>query len=247
MTSAPAPQGLVAMIPARIGSTRLPMKNLALIDGEPMIAYAIKAAQAAGLFDRIVVNADSPLFAKIAERYGVEFYHRPPHLGSSTTKSDDVVRDFMVNHPAEILAWVNPTSPLQTGAEIRRVIEHFREEALDTLITVKEEQVHANFNGAPLNYTTAGLFAQTQDLQPVELFVYSVMMWRTAPFLAAYAAQGHAFFVGKVGFYPVDKLSAIIIKREEDLRLAEFVVKTLKAGQAAPLRYDPLAEEARRG
>ncbi|MBI4792981.1 MAG: hypothetical protein HY789_09735 [Deltaproteobacteria bacterium] len=112
---------------------------------------------------------------------------------------------------------------------------------------MKNEQVHANFAGLPLNYRTDELFAQTQDLVPVELFVYSVMMWRTAPFLAAYAEQGHAFFVGKVGFYPVDKLSAIIIKREEDLRLAELVIKTMKQAGGAPLRYDPLAEEARRG
>lgn len=239
--------GTVAMIPARIGSTRLPMKNLALIDGEPMIAYAIKAAQNSGVFDRIVVNADAPLFAKVAERYGVDFYQRPEYLGSSTTKSDDVVYDFMQHNPADIVAWVNPTSPLQTGAEVRQVIDYFRIETLDTLITVKDEQVHANFGGRPLNYNTDELFAQTQDLTAVELFVYSVMMWRTAPFMAAYEAQGHAFFVGKVGFYPVDKLSAIIIKREEDLRLAEFVIKTMRQSGAAPLSYDPLADEVGRG
>jgi CMP-N-acetylneuraminic acid synthetase len=237
----------IAMVPARIGSTRLPMKNLALIDGEPMIAYAIRAAKDSGVFDRVVVNADAPVFAKIAERYGVDFYQRPAVLGSSTTKSDDVVHDFMKNHPADIVAWVNPTSPLQTAGEVREVIRHFQREELDTLITVKNEQVHANFAGSPLNYRTDELFAQTQDLLPVELFVYSVMMWRTAPFMAAYAKQGHAFFVGKVGFYPVDKLSAIIIKREEDLRLAEFVIKTMRQTGGAPLRYDPLAEEARRG
>jgi len=235
------------MIPARIGSTRLPMKNLALIDGEPMIAYAIKAAKDSGVFDRVVVNADAPVFAKIAQRYGVEFYHRPAQLGSSTTKSDDVVRDFMRNHPSDILAWVNPTSPLQTASEVRQVVGHFENEALDTLITVRDEQVHANFQGRPLNYTTTGLFAQTQDLVPVELFVYSVMMWRTTPFLTAYEQQGHAFFVGKVGFFPVEKLSAIIIKREEDLKLAEFVIKTLRADRNEPLRYDPLADEARHG
>ncbi|MBA3015306.1 MAG: hypothetical protein KKD63_13155 [Proteobacteria bacterium] len=237
----------IAMIPARIGSTRLPMKNLALIDGEPMISYAIKAAKNSGVFDKVVVNADAPVFAKIAERYGVDFYQRPEYLGSSTTKSDDVVRDFMINNPSDILAWVNPTSPLQRSSEVRQVVSHFDHEALDTLITVSNEQVHTNFKGHPLNYTKTGLFAQTQDLAPVQLFVYSVMMWRTAPFLETYGQQGHAFFVGKVGFFPVDKLSAIIIKREEDLRLAEFVIKTMRVNQDSPLRYDPLAKEARHG
>ena len=238
---------VIAMIPARIGSTRLPMKNLALLAGEPMIAYAIKAARESGVFERIVVNGDAPVFAKIAERYGVEFYLRPAELGSSTTKSDDVVRDFMAHHPAEIVCWVNPTSPLQTGDEVRQVVEHFQEQQLDTLITVSDAQVHANFEGHPLNYRTDEFFAQTQDLSPVQLFVYSIMMWRTTSFMAEYAAKRHAFFVGKVGFFPVSKLSAIIIKRQEDLELAAFILQTRKQGAAGLLHYDPVAMEAQHG
>ncbi|MFZ5775054.1 MAG: cytidylyltransferase domain-containing protein [Thermodesulfobacteriota bacterium] len=234
---------IVAMIPARIGSTRLPMKNLALINGQPMIAYAVKAAQESGMFDRIVINGDSPVFGKIAERYGVEFYHRPEHLGSSTTKSDDVVNDFMQAHPADIVCWVNPTSPLQSGTEIRAVINHFLAEGLDTLITVSNAQVHANFGGKPLNYRTDELFAQTQDLTPVELFVYSVMMWRSAPFLADHKRQGHAFFVGKVGFFPVSKESAIIVKKAEDLKLIENIMKSRDAGGEETVVYDPVAKE----
>lgn len=233
---------IIAMIPARIGSTRLPKKNLALISGAPLISYAINAAKASGVFDRIVINADDPIFEKIALRYGVEFYHRPKALGSSTTKSDDVVLDFIKSHPSEIVCWVNPTSPLQTGEEIRKVVHHFQNKGLDSLITTLDQQVHANFSGTPLNYATDELFAQTQDLTPVELFVYSVMMWRTRPFVQAYEAQDHAFFVGKVGFYPVSKLSAIIIKRKEDLKLAEFILKSME-GNSDAVEYDPLIKD----
>ena len=235
----------IAMIPARIGSTRLSMKNLALIDGRPLIYYAIQAAKESGVFDRVIINADAPLFAKIAERYGVEFYLRPSKLGISYTKSDDVVHDFMQNHPCDTLAWVNPTSPLQTGREVREAVNYFNDQSLDTLITVNNAQVHANFGGRPLNYVTNELFAQTQDLRPVEFFVYSIMMWRTAPFINDYQKQGHAFFVGKIGFFPVSKETAIIIKRQEDLRLAEYIIKAGKAGKAV-LEYDPLAAEAKK-
>ena len=238
-----AKETIIAMIPARIGSTRLPKKNLALINGEPLISYAVKAAQASGVFDRIIINTDDPVFGKIADRYGVEFYLRPEALGSSTTKSDDVVLDFINKHPGDIVCWINPTSPLQTGDEIKNVVLHFQNQELDSLITVIDQQVHANFNKAPLNYKTDELFAQTQDLVPVELFVYSVMMWRTENFVRAYQTQGHAFFVGKVGFYPVSRLSAIIIKRKEDLKLAEFILKSLEDASDDPVQYDPLAED----
>ncbi len=228
----------IAMIPARIGSTRLKMKNLALIDGKPMIAYTIIAAQKSGVFDSIVLNSDDEVFAKIADRYGVEFYHRPKHLGSSTTKSDDVVLDFMQQHPSEAVAWVNPISPLQTGKEIKRVVEYFFKENLDSLITVKNEQVHVIYENQPINFDLKGKFAQTQDLTPVQPFVYSVMMWRTKPFSEEMKKNGYAFFTGKVGYFPVSKLSSIIIKTEEDLKLAEFVVKASKVKEL--LQYDVL-------
>lgn len=236
-------ENIIAMIPARIGSTRLPKKNLALINGEPLISYAIKAAKSSGIFDRILLNADDIIFNEIAERYEVDFYHRPEHLGSSTTKSDDVVYDFIKNHQSDVVAWVNPTSPLQTGQEIYDVVRYFQKENLDSLVTVFDQQVHANFDNCPLNYRTDELFAQTQDLTPVELFVYSVMMWRTKVFSDSYEKKKHAFFVGRVGFYKVSKLSSIIIKRKEDLKLAEFVLKSLADGSADQVEYDSVVKE----
>jgi len=232
---------IIAMIPARMGSTRLAMKNLVLIDGRPMIYYAIAAAKAAGIFDRIVLNSENAIFGEIAKRYSVDFYLRPEKLGSSTAKSDDVVDDFMSRYPAEITAWVNPTSPLQTGEEIRKVVECFISEQLDTLITVRSEQVHALYGGRPLNFKVDEQFAQTQDIMPVERFVYSVMMWRNEVFRRTFSVKGYALFCGKIGYFPVSKESALIVKTEEDIKLIDYIAtgKAMKAG--APLTYDPIA------
>jgi CMP-N-acetylneuraminic acid synthetase len=234
----------IAMIPARIGSSRLPMKNLALIDGEPMIAYAVRAAIESGVFDTVVINSDAPVFGEIAARLGVDFYQRPPHLGNSATKSDQVVYDFMRQFPADMVCWVNSISPLQTAEEIRSATNYFSANQLDSMITVNRQQVHANYANRPLNYLTDELFAQTQDLMPVELFVYSLMMWRTSTFMQAYEQKGYAFFEGKVGFFPVSKLSSIIVKRAEDLHLVECVIKARRDGDHTQVCYDPLAQEA---
>lgn len=233
--------GTIAMIPARTGSTRLKLKNLALVNGMPMIGRVIESAKAAGCFDRIVVNSDGRAFAEIAKRHGVEFYLRPEHLGSSTTKSDDVVRDFMDKHPAEVTAWVNSISPLQPAEEIAAVMAHFRAQSLDSLITVHDEQVHCLHDGQPVNFSFEGKFAQTQDLKPVRRFVYSIMAWRNAPFLEAMRRQEHAFFTGKVGYFGVGQLSALIVKTEHDLRLCDALARLLDAGLPA-LDYDPLVE-----
>lgn len=231
---------ITAMIPARIGSTRLKMKNLALINGKPLIYYAIEAAKTSGVFNRIVLNSDNEIFAAIARRYDVEFYQRPVELGSSTTKSDTVVYDFMSKYPSDVLAWTNPTSPLQMGDEVKEVINYFVEKELDTLITTKNEQVHCVYQNKPVNFRMEEIFAQTQDLEPVQPFVYSIMMWRSRIFMDAYEKRGHALFCGKVGYYPVSKKSALIVKTEEDLMIADYIMRSEKKNKKQKIKYDKL-------
>lgn len=233
---------IIAMIPARLGSTRLKMKNLALLNGQPMISYVIEAAKTSGVFSRIIVNSDNEIFTEIAKRHGVEFYLRPSELGSSTAKSDNVVYDFMLKHQAGATAWVNPISPLQTGLEIRDVINHFYKEKLDTLITVRNEQVHCVYEEKPINFVRDELFAQTQDLNPVQACVYSIMMWRNKTFLDTFEGKGYAFFCGKVGYFPVNRENTVIIKTSEDLMLADYIIRARESLESYEVQYDELVK-----
>ena len=237
---------VVAMIPARIGSERLRYKNLRLLGGKPVIGHVIDTARESGVFDRVVLNSDNPIFAEIAARFGVDFYLRPEKLGSSEAKSDDVVADFMDKHPSDILVWLNPIAPLQPVQEVRDVIAYFQAENLDSLITVKSEQVHAVLGGKPINFSEEGLFAKTQDLEPVLTFVYSIMMWRAATFMAHYSKQGYALLSGKCGYYPVHRHSSVILKREEDLRIMEAILKSRDTDDAE-IEYDPVLKSLDRG
>jgi len=241
------PERIVAMIPARRGSVRLPIKNLALIDGKPLIYYAIQAAKDSGLFDRIVINSEDLLFQQIAKRYGIEFYQRPPELATDTARSDDVVYDFMKANPCDILVWVNPITPLQTGQEIKGVVHHFTRSRLDSLITVKDEKVHCQYQGRPINFNKDEIFSRTQDLEPVQTFVYSIMMWRVTAFMCNFEEKGHALFCGKSGVYPVSKSSAVLVKRKEDLWIAEALLAvTRRAEHDNEVRYDEVLKPVER-
>ena len=232
---------IIAMIPARIGSTRLKMKNLALINGEPMISYAINAAKRSSVFDKIVINSDSKIFQKIADRYGVEFFQRPDHLGSSATKSDDVILDFMKNYHADIIVWVNPICPFQTGSDIKNVTKYFLSNKLDSLITVEDKDVHCLYKGKPVNYNSNELFAQTQDMIPVQTFVYSIMMWRRKTFINKYNKDGYALFCGRFGTFPASKIAGLIIKNKDDLKIADLLIRGLnKMSGDYEVGYDSL-------
>ncbi len=63
---------IVAIIPARGGSKRVPGKNIMDFCGKPMIAWTIEAAKESGLFDRIIVSTDSEEIAEVAIEWGAE-------------------------------------------------------------------------------------------------------------------------------------------------------------------------------
>lgn len=234
---------IIAMVPAKMGSTRLKMKNLALLNGKPLIYYAIEAARKSRAFGRIVVNAEDEIFRKIAKRYGVDFYLRPAHLVKPTTKTDFVVYDFLSKNPCDIVAWVSPIAPFQSSEEVKRLMNYFIKERFDSLMTVKDEQVHCIYNGRPVNFNSDEVFTQTQDLLPVRAFVYTTMVWRSRIFMRMFKKRGYALMCGKVGVFSVSRLSSIIIKKREDLELAQHIMRFKKNRRACNMRYDRLVGE----
>ncbi len=212
---------IIAMIPARIGSERLKYKNLRLLNGKPVISYAINAAKSCNVFDKIVVNSDETVFEKIANRFEVDFYLRPKSLGSSTTQSDEVVFDFLNNYECDLLVWVNPIAPLQTGNEITNVVDFMIKNKFDSVITCKTEKFHTIFNEKPLNFNIQEKFAKTQDLKPIKSLVYSLMMWKSKVFFSTFNKFGHAMLCGKPGFFEVEKKSTIKLNFEEDFQFCE--------------------------
>lgn len=83
---------VVAIIPARGGSKRIPRKNVKPFCGRPMIAWSIEAAKAAGIFDAIVVSTDDEEIASVAEASGAEApFRRPRELSDDHTPTVPVI------------------------------------------------------------------------------------------------------------------------------------------------------------
>lgn len=82
----------IAIIPARGGSKRIPRKNIRTFAGLPIIAHSIKAAQEAGIFDRILVSTDDEEIADVAKTYGAEIpFIRPKVLSDDHTATIPVI------------------------------------------------------------------------------------------------------------------------------------------------------------
>lgn len=217
----------VVEIPVRLGSKRVPKKNLRLINGKPMVAYAIEASKNATRIDKVFVNSESEIVKKLCKEYGVEFYERKAELLEDHIVQDQFNYDFLCNINTENLVMVNPVSPLVLPEDIDNAIRYFEENELDTLISVKEEKLQSFYNGNSLNFSTDGLLPMTQNLIPVQMCAWTVCIWNAAKFKKQYEEKGFAVFVGKYGLYPFDPVRSIKISTEEDFRLAELYLSSI--------------------
>ena len=216
---------IVGEVPARGGSTRIPRKNLRPLDGKPLMTYAITAAKRASTLHDLYVNSDSDEIGALAQAHGVKYYKRPAGLGSDTATQDEFNYDFIKAVKPDVLVMVNPASPLTDSSDIDQMVSYFLEHQLDTLIPVREEYLHAVYQGAPVNFDLKSRLERTQDLPPVQLCAWSVCFWRAETFVRQYESQGYAAFSGKVGFYPLNRFKALKISSEEDFVLAEILVR----------------------
>lgn len=118
----------VALIPARAGSLRVPNKNIRVLEGHPLIAYAISAALASKVHDRIIVSTDSELIREIAIYYGAEApFLRPANLATSVSPDIEWLRHALsqLDEKYDAFSILRPTSPFRTAKTIKRGWQQF--------------------------------------------------------------------------------------------------------------------------
>jgi CMP-N,N'-diacetyllegionaminic acid synthase len=117
---------IVALIPARGGSKRVPGKNVRVLGGHPLIAYTIAPAIASGVFDAVIVSTDLPEIAEVARRYGAEVpFLRPAALAGDTSPDIEWVEHTLrtladQGRSYDAFSLLRPTSPFRTPDTLRR-------------------------------------------------------------------------------------------------------------------------------
>ncbi len=108
---------IVAIIPARGGSKRIPRKNIREFGGKPMIAWSIEAARKASVFDAIVVSTDDDEIAAVAEQHGATApFRRPLNLANDHAPTLPVIAHALRwweehRSPVEFACCIYATAP----------------------------------------------------------------------------------------------------------------------------------------
>jgi CMP-N-acetylneuraminic acid synthetase/quercetin dioxygenase-like cupin family protein len=231
---------IIAMIPARLGSQRVKKKNLRLINGHPLVWYAIKNAKEAGIFDEIFVNSESDEIGSIAKKECVNFYKRPAHLSSNSASNDEFLTDFMQKNTSDIVIQINPTSPFISSEHIKLFVTHMLNETIETLHSVKKVQIECIHQGKPLNFNNNEAMKPSQDLEPVYAFSSGIMGFSSKRFLQNMEEHGCAMFGGrgKTGYFTLDGWATLDIDYEDDFLLAEVIAKAANGPRPVPKYYD---------
>ncbi|NJD69613.1 MAG: acylneuraminate cytidylyltransferase [Candidatus Methylomirabilota bacterium] len=145
MSSSIKTPSIVALIPARAGSQRVPHKNIRPFAGHPLIAYTITAALHSTIFSAVVVSTDSEQYADIARYYGAETpCLRPSQYAGELSPDIEWVEYTLqrLRHDGRVFdcfSILRPTSPFRHPETIRRAWQEFlKEKGVDSLRAVEK-------------------------------------------------------------------------------------------------------------
>ncbi len=136
-------KNVLAIIPARGGSKRIPNKNIRDFCGASLLARTIKQAKAHRKITRVVVDTDSPEIAEEAKKHGAEvLYLRPAELATDTAKVVDAILHLLAflkkeeNYVPEQMIILQTTSPLREQKDIDACFELMEKTDATTVLTV---------------------------------------------------------------------------------------------------------------
>ena len=117
---------IVALIPARSGSKRVPNKNIRVLGGVPLLVHSIIAANLCPSIDRVYVSTDSEEYAEIAKKYLARVIMRPAAYSDDDANDYAVISHFRRNEKAppriDKIVYLRPTTPLRKVEVIERAI-----------------------------------------------------------------------------------------------------------------------------
>lgn len=219
---------IIGQIPARLGSVRVKQKNLRIINGQPLIGYAISAGLNSKKLSELYVNSESEIIGETAKNLGANFYMRPSELATDYATQDQFNYDFIIKTKADVLVLINPVCPLITSDDIDNIISFYLDNDYNTVITTKEEQLHSFYDGRPINFNPDGQLPRTQDIEPIQICNWAIAIWNAHSFIDSYLKKGHGAFHGKIGLFPIHPLKGIKISTEEDFQIAESLLVNWK-------------------
>jgi CMP-N-acetylneuraminic acid synthetase len=212
---------VVAFVPIKLNSFRLPKKNILPLGAQPLCWYIFDNLLKIQSIDEVYVFCSDENVMNYIPK-GVKFLKRDRHLDGDLVKGHEIYESFinMVNSDIYILA--HTTSPFMTHTSVENALKNVLSENYDSALSVQKKQTFVWYKGQTLNYESNNI-PRTQDIEPIFIETSGFYIFNKEHFVT---------HERRIGFNPyfqvLDDIEAIDIDTKEDYEYALKIIKSNK-------------------
>jgi len=212
---------IVALIPIKLGSKRVPKKNIKpFFDGTPLMHFIQKACLKSKYIDDIYIYCSDESI-KDYVLPGVKFLQRPEFLDGDDKNANDIISEFMKTVDADIYVNTHTTSPFAKVETIDDCIAHVASGEYDSSFCAEAIRTFMWENGKPINFDP-NHFPRTQDLPLIYGETCIAYVFKKETFQKYNRRVGINPFIKEVG-----KIEAMDIDYPEDFEICDAIYKEI--------------------
>ena len=211
----------VALIPIKLGSKRVPGKNIRpFFDGTPLMHFIQRTCLEAETIDEVYIYcSDESVKEYILP--GVHFLKRPEYLDGDDINANDFIREFMKCAEADIYVNAHTTSPFAKPETMDDLVNHVASGEYDSAFCAENIKTFLWSEGTPLNFDP-GNFPRTQDLPDIYGETSIAYVFTRESFLKHNRRLGSHPYIKEVG-----KIEAMDIDYPEDFEICNAIYKEI--------------------
>ncbi|XP_056445173.1 N-acylneuraminate cytidylyltransferase A [Gadus chalcogrammus] len=128
---------VAALILARGGSKGIPLKNIKMLAGVPLLGWVLRAAADANMFDSIWVSTDHEDIVKVSLAFGAKVHPRSPEVSRDSSSSLEAIQEFARLHPeVDVVCNIQATSPCLHPFHVKEALEKITLEGYESVFSV---------------------------------------------------------------------------------------------------------------
>lgn len=216
----------IAFIPVRGGSKSIPLKNIKLLNGRPLVYWTAKAANEAICIDKVIIATDSTEIKAVVKNFNLEkviIYDREAQNAQDTSSTESVMLEYINKSDLaddDNFFLIQATSPLLRSTNIDDMFEKLQKSSADSALScVRNKRFYWSEDGKPLNYNYTNR-PRRQDFK-------GLMMENGACYINTVGniKKDKNRLSGKIAVYEMPEYTAVEIDEPDDFLLIEKLME----------------------
>ena len=209
---------VVALVPIKLNSQRLPHKNILDLGGKPLCYHMTSnLVNVKGIDEAYVYCSDESIKEYLPEK--IKFKKRDPYLDGDLVKGQEIYERFINDVNADIYVLAHATAPFIKQETIQNALDKVLSEEYDSALSVKRVQTFTWYKGKTLNYDLEDI-PRTQDIEPIFYETSAFYIFRKEVF----TEMGKRRIGNKPYFQEIDDIEAVDIDYPDDFKFAQAIM-----------------------